>query len=569
MIEPQAPAPPRSAQPRDRLRDSDSDSGSGGGGGGGDGSCSSLRLPVRQGTGRFLVLAGVFVCAACGLVYELELVALAAYLMGDSVTQASVVLSVMVFAMGIGSLAAKRLRRHAAAGFGAVEAALALVGGCSAMALYAVFAWTGDWGGPWAHGPPVLLVVFSLAVGLLIGAEVPLLMELIQRIRRQDAGGAVADLFAADYVGALVGGLAFPFLLLPFLGQLTGTLITGAVNTVVGGALVLGLFREDLTRRARRLLIVANLCVLTLLASATVLVDDFERAARHAMYGSDVRVALRTDVQEVVLTGDRDGRSLGLFLDGRLRVSSRDELRYHEALVHPAMTGPHERVLVLGGGDGLTVREVLRHTGVRRVDVVELDADVVRLARHDPALSALNGHALDDPRVRVTTEDAFDWLRGAPPAAYDVVVSDLPHPEITASTKLYSQEFYGLARRVLAPGGRLAVHAGPVTSRPEAYWTVESTLRSAGFRTAPYGTGGRPAGLVTGPARTPADTTRALRDRGFVLAARTAPELRLDPSGPRPRTLTDGSLAVGARAAERTRVPGLPPSTLIHPRYAR
>ncbi|MGY0068695.1 polyamine aminopropyltransferase [Streptomyces sp. QTS137] len=575
MIESQALAPPGSTQSPGRPRGSSSGSrggegGSGDGGGGGDGPGGSPRLPVRPDTGRFLVLAGVFVCAACGLVYELELVALATYLMGDSVTQASVVLSVMVFAMGIGSLGAKRLRRHAAAGFGAVEAALALVGGCSAMALYAVFAWTGDWGGPWAYGPPVLLVVFSLAVGLLIGAEVPLLMELIQRIRRQDAGCAVADLFAADYVGALVGGLAFPFLLLPFLGQLTGTLITGAVNTVVGGALVLGLFRQDLTRRARRLLIIGNLCVLAVLASATVLVDDFERAARHAMYGSDARVALRTDVQEVVLTGDRAGRSLGLFLDGRLRVDSRDELRHHEALVHPAMTGPHARVLVLGGGDGLAAREVLRHPGARRVDVVDLDAGVVRLARHDPALSALNGHSLDDPRVRVTTEDAFDWLRGAPPAAYDVVVSDLPHPEITASTKLYSREFYGLARRVLAPGGRLVVHAGPVASRPEAFWTVESTVRSAGLHTAPYGTDGRPAGLAAGPGRTPADTTRALRDRGFVLAARTAaPELRLDPSGPRPRTLTDSSLAAGARAAERTRVPGLPPSTLIHPRYAR
>ncbi len=105
--------------------------------------------------------------------YELELVALASYLIGDSVTQASVVLSVMVFAMGIGSLAAKRLRPHAAAGFGAIEAALALVGGSSAMALYAVFAWTGDWGGVWAGGPRCLLVAFSLAIGLLIGAEVP------------------------------------------------------------------------------------------------------------------------------------------------------------------------------------------------------------------------------------------------------------------------------------------------------------------------------------------------------------------------------------------------------------
>ncbi|MFG2514678.1 polyamine aminopropyltransferase [Streptomyces sp. NPDC048584] len=557
MIEPQAPAPPGPAQSRD---------GSGGPGGGAE---SVLRLPVRQGTGRFLVLAGVFVCAACGLVYELELVALATYLMGDSVTQASVVLSVMVFAMGIGSLAAKRLRRHAAAGFGAVEAMLALVGGCSAMVLYAVFAWTGDWGGVWASGPRSLLVAFSLATGLLIGAEVPLLMELIQRIRRQDAGGALADLSAADYVGALVGGLAFPFLLLPVLGQLTGALITGAVNAVVGGALVLGLFRQDLSRRARRLLLAANVCVLVVLASAAVLVDDFERAARQAMYGSDVRVALQTDVQEVLLTGGRDGRPLNLFLDGRLRVSGRDELRYHEALVHPAMYGPHARVLVLGGGDGLAVREVLRHRGVRRVDVVEIDAGVVRLARGDAALSALNAHALDDPRVRVRIADAFDWLRGAPPAAYDVVVSDLPHPGITASTKLYSQEFYGLTRRVLAPGGRLVVHGGAVASRARDFWTVDSTLRAAGFRTAVYRVSGRRSGYAAGPDRGggAAMTAHAHRDWGFVLGGRDAPVPRLDPAGPSPRTLTEASLAGDVRAAERTRVDGLPPSTLLHPRY--
>ncbi|MBB1262454.1 spermidine synthase, partial [Streptomyces sp. OF8] len=155
---------------------------------------------MRPGVGRFLVLASVFVCAACGLVYELELVALASYLIGDSVTQASIVLSVMVFAMGMGSLVAKRLCRKAAQGFGYIEALLALVGGGSAMALYACFAWFGE--------SRTTLVVFSLVVGGLIGAEMPLLMVLIQRIREQDVGGAVADLFAADYVGALVGGLA-------------------------------------------------------------------------------------------------------------------------------------------------------------------------------------------------------------------------------------------------------------------------------------------------------------------------------------------------------------------------
>ncbi|MEV5988277.1 polyamine aminopropyltransferase [Streptomyces sp. NPDC052051] len=537
MIEPHAPAPPGAPAPW------------------GEGALGQARLPVRPGTGRFLVLVGVFVCAACGLVYELELVALASYLIGDSVTQASIVLSVMVFAMGIGSLAAKRLRCRAAAGFGALEAALALVGGCSAMALYAVFAWGG--GGP--GGPRCLLVVFSLAIGLLIGAEVPLLMELIQRIRRQDAGGAVADLFAADYVGALVGGLAFPFLLLPWFGQLTGALLTGAVNAVAGGALALGLFRRDLSRRGRRLLLVTNVLVLAVLGTAALLVDDFERAARQAMYGGQVRVALQTGAQEVVLTGGVRGRPLALFLDGRLRASSRDERRYHEALVLPALSGgPHARVLVLGGGDGLAAREALRHPGVRRVDVVEPDPALVRLARSDRALAALNDRAFADPRVRVRTADAFDWLRQAR-RTYDVVIADLPEPGDTSSTKLYAQEFYGLARRVLAPGGRLVVHAGPVAAAPRAYWTVETTIRAAGLRTAPY--------RVAGRAPEPEHAHATGGDWGFVLAARSRPALTLDPGGPRPRTLTRAALGEDARAVERTRVRGLPVSTLVHPRY--
>lgn len=548
------------------------------------------RLPVPAGPGRLLVLAVVFVCAACGLVYELELVALATYLVGDSVTQASVVLSVMVFAMGVGALLAKRLRCRAAVGFGAVEAGLALVGGCSAMALYAFYAWWGQ--------SRSALVGFSLAIGILIGAEVPLLMTLIQRVRRQDAGGAVADLFAADYVGALVGGLAFPFLLLPGFGQLTGALLTGGINAVAGGVLVLWLFRDDLSARARWLLLAANALVLALLAAGVLLAAPFERAARQAVYGSSARVAVQTGIQEVVMTGGTgdgvgaghgrkgSGGPLALYLDGRLRVSAETEYRYHEALVHPAMAaGPHRRVLVLGGGDGLAVREILRHRPVRSVTVVELDPGVLRLARSDPGLSCLNHHSLSDPRVRVVTADAFEWLRqqglrGRRQAPYDVIVSDLPDPGIAASTKLYSQEFYGLAARLLAPDGRLVVHAGPPVERARLYWTVESTIRSVGLATVPYRLAGRPASFYGGPDRTaapvasvdaevPAAAPSGGPDRywGFVLAARHRPRLGLAPDAPPPAGLTRAELQAGRRGEAHDRMPGLPASTLMHPRY--
>ncbi|WP_189944634.1 polyamine aminopropyltransferase [Streptomyces roseolus] len=541
--------------------------------------------PRPRTTVRWPVLAVVFVCAACGLVYELELVALASYLIGDSVTQASVVLSVMVFAMGLGSLLAKRLRCRAAVGFGLVEGALALVGGTSALVLYACFAWVGASRG--------VLVAFSLTIGILIGAEIPLLMSLIQRAPERsvatgrprragraaragdpdDPAGTVADLFAADYVGALVGGLAFPFLLLPWLGQLTGALVTGAVNAVAGAALVLWFFRRDLTTRGRALVIGVNLAVLGVLATATVLVDDFEQAARRAVYGERVRVAVHTEIQEVVVTGGPEG-PLDLYLDGRLRIAGEDEYRYHEALVHPAMNGPHARVLIVGGGDGLAAREVLRHPGVRSVTVVELDPGVVRLARTDPALAALNGHAFRDPRVEVVHADAFHWLRGAAghvQERYDVVISDLPDPGITPSTKLYSQEFYGLAAGVLADGGRLVVHAGAATDRPRTYWTADATLRAAGYATRPYSTEGRASGFAAGPDRAGrAGTGReGPGDWGFLLAVRgdRPPVLGLASDGPPLRSLAPRDLPAAARRAERTRLTGLAPSTLVHPRY--
>ncbi len=237
------------------------------------------------------------------------------------------------------------------------------------------------------------------------------------------------------------------------------------------------------------------------------------------------------------------------------------------------MNGPHARVLILGGGDGLAAREVLRHPGVRRVDIVEPDADVVRLARHDTALSALNHHAYDDPRVHEVTADAFSRLRHAR-STYDVVISDLPDPCVTAATKLYSQEFYGLARRVLAPGGRLVVHAGPLSGRHRAFWTVDATIRAAGLFTRPYRVGGRDSGFAARPGRHagrvtgPGGAAGSVGDWGFLLASRAPAPLRLDSSCPQLRTLTQAALTADARAAFRSRLqPSLPPSTLVHPRY--
>lgn len=206
-------------------------------------------LPLPPAVARWVLLAAVLVCSACGLVYELALVALGGQLRADPVAETSVVLSVMVFAMGLGALAAKPCHARPAEAFALVEAALAVAGGTSVPVVHAAAQ------GPGLYRPAMIAV--CLVTGMLVGAEIPLLMTLVQRIRRQDAGHAVADLFAADYVGALAGGLLFPFLLLPALGQAGTTAVVGGTNALVGTGVVLWLFRADLGARAR-----ARVCVL-------------------------------------------------------------------------------------------------------------------------------------------------------------------------------------------------------------------------------------------------------------------------------------------------------------------
>jgi spermidine synthase len=517
---------------------------------------------------RTAVLVAVFICAACGLVYELALVALGSYLIGDTVGQASIVLSLMVFAMGIGALAAKPLQRWAAPAFAGIELLLALLGGLSVLGLYAAFAWLS------LYTPA--LIATALVLGVLIGAEIPLLMVLLQRIRRQDAGSAVADLFAADYVGGLVGGLAFPFLLLPLFGQVQGALLVGMLNAAAGLGLVLTVFRRELSKRATLLLTGAAVLVGGLLGGAYWFADDFEVTARQALYADPVVHSERTPYQDVVLTesvslgGNPDTR---LYLNGDLQFSSVDEYRYHEAMVHPAMAGPRGRVLVLGGGDGLALREVLRYPDVREITLVELDPAVLALARTDPRVSTLNKDAFADPRVRTVAADAFSWLRDNR-ERYDVVLVDMPDADSTATAKLYSAEFYGLVRQAMSDQARVVVQAGSPFFAPQAFWCIESTMRAAGLNTVPYEVSVPSFGdwgfhLGANPITpAPAGARGALAGVPSAQAGASpgAPVLRLPADAPPLRSLDAATLQAAATfPPDRSRIPGMEPSTLMRP----
>jgi spermidine synthase len=293
------------------------------------------------------------------------------------------------------------------------------------------------------------------------------------------------------------------------------------------------------------------------LAFALVLASRFEVSAQQVLFDDPVVVSERSAYQEIVVTQSqplRGAADLRLFLDGDLQFSSVDEYRYHEALVHPVLAGRHDSVLILGGGDGLALREVLRYVDVRRVVLVDLDPAVTRLARTDSRFRALNRRAFDDPRVRVVNADAFSWLR-SDHDPFDSVIVDLPDPDATATAKLYSVEFYGLVRTALAPGGRAVVQAGSPYFAPRSFWCIHATMRAAGLATVAY--------HVDVP---------SFGDWGFVLAAPGGVTLAMPADAPPTRFLDADVLRTADVFPKDRRAVPVRPSTLDRPvilTYAR
>ncbi len=182
----------------------------------------------------------------------------------------------------------------------------------------------------------------------------------------------------------------------------------------------------------------------------------------------------------MVLTKDND--DVRLYLDGGLQFSSIDEHRYHEVLVHipMAQAQSHHKVLVLGGGDGLVVRELLKYKDIREITLVDLDPAVVELANSNPHLLALNKGSLMNDKVEVIHQDAFEYLEHNK-SVYDVIIVDLPDPNNESLNKLYTKEFYSLNRNHLKEAGAMMVQAtSPVFAR-EVYWTISNTIRATGL----------------------------------------------------------------------------------------
>ena len=414
--------------------------------------------------GQFALLAGsVFIIAACSLIYELLISSLSTYLLGSSVIHYSLTIGLFLFFMGVGAWLAQSVTSKLIPVFVSIEIAIGAVGGVSALVLLFVYAHTRFY-------YPIVIVIVGV-IGVLVGMELPLLTRILES--RSGLRRGISQVLTFDYIGALAASLLFPFILLPYLGHLLTASIVGLVNLVVA-LIVAWSFRQQLLQW-RDWFIVGVSATLLLLVACILWIKPTQTIIESALYEDPVIVSQQTTYQKIVLT--QRGDDVRLYLDGNLQFSSIDEYRYHEVLAHlpAAFAGQMQRALVIGGGDGLAARELLKYNDIKSIDVIDLDSEVTKLASDQPLVSALNNDALKDDRVHIHNRDAWTWL-AENGDLYDLVVIDLPDPESEDIAKLYSVAFYQRVARRLSVGGVIITQATSPWFARRAFWSIGSTL---------------------------------------------------------------------------------------------
>ncbi|MEM1192628.1 MAG: polyamine aminopropyltransferase [Pseudomonadota bacterium] len=420
-----------------------------------------------SGFGRGALLASIVVVALCGIVYELIIGAVSSYLLGNSVYQFSITIGFFMFAMGAGSFVSQYIRARLIYNFILVEIILAVIGGVCSIALFLTFPFS-----PATYS--TVMMAFILSIGFLVGLEIPILT----RILAQSSGTrkSIASVMSLDYVGALIGSVAFPLVLLPSLGLVRASFAIGLANILV--ALVTLVCLRDHVPRPRRLTVIALgvFVALGVLIGAGARLTGF---AQQHLYFDDIIWQKQTPYQSLVVTKAWKKNDLRLYIDGHLQFAQEDEHRYHEALVHPVMSyaGRRENILILGGGDGLAVRELLKYTDIQYIDLVDIDPAITDLARSFAPLVQLNKNAFADARVQVFNQDAFTFIKD-PPRAYDRVIIDMPDPHDAALSKLYSVEFYAMIRSTLREGGVVVTQSSSPFFARRTFWSVGETMKA-------------------------------------------------------------------------------------------
>lgn len=420
-----------------------------------------------------LLMITTLLISGCSMIYEVLISAVSSYLIGDSIKQFSITIGLYMSAMGIGSYLSKYVRKHLFDWFVFVEIGVGILGGLSSMILFLAY----------AHLESYELVMYGqiILIGILVGLEIPLLTRIIEE-NNPNLRITLSTLFSFDYIGGLIGSVAFPLLLLPELGYFATSFVTGCINIAV--ALIIIYQYHEKIKALKGFVSVAAISLGMMIIGA-LFSGNIASQIEGKLYRDQVIYSDQTPYQKIVMTKHKD--DLRLFIDGNLQFSSMDEYRYHESLVHiPMMASPYkEKVLILGGGDGLVAREILKYEEVQEIDLIDLDAEMTELCKKDIGVSKLNEGSLSSEKVHIINEDAYKYLEETN-ELYDVIIIDLPDPNNETLNKLYTNVFYRLAAKCLKETGVMSIQSTSPYYAKKAFWCIHKTLKNEGLEVVPY-----------------------------------------------------------------------------------
>ena len=416
-----------------------------------------------------VLLFSTLLISISGLIYQLINGTLSSYLLGDSVYQFSLVIGLFVSSMGIGSWFSRYIV-NLEKSFFLLQVSISLIGGFSVFILFFAFAYIQNY-------EPFLYIV-TISIGALIGSEIPIIIRILKNSFELKVN--ISNIFTLDYIGALVASLLFPLILLPKLGLMQSAFLFGLINLFVA-------FLSFYTFRLGKKYLFVAITALVALVFGLVKSNSLTSFIENKLYNNNIIYSKQTKYQKIIVTAM--GNRTAFYINGAIQFDTIDEFRYHESLIHPIMLNvPHkENILIIGGGDGMALREVLKYKDVKKVTLVDLDSQITTLFKTNKRLSALNHHSFDNPRVTVVNKDAWKFLEHSN-KLYNAIIVDLPDPNNISLSNLYSKSFYKLIKSKLTRDGIFVTQATSPLFTRKAFWSIAKTIKSAGFKTYPYHT---------------------------------------------------------------------------------
>ena len=405
--------------------------------------------------------------------YELIISAVSSYLLGNSTLQYSITIGLYMAALGFGAFVSRFIKKDLFRFFVLIEISIGIIGGLSSLLLFFANIYINNYA--------VVMYIEIILIGTLAGAEIPIMTRIIES-DENNLPVTLSSIFSFDYIGGLVGAIAFPLLLLPKLGYFSTSFLCGLLN-IIAAILIIVRFRENIKKRIVSLVITIILAFLMLVGM--VFSNNITNMVENGLYRDNIIFIKQTQYQKIVVTKHKD--DVRLYIDGNCQFSTNDEYRYHEALVHIPMSEvqSHDSVLILGGGDGMAVREVLKYDDVQDIELVDLDKDMIDICMANENITSINDNSLKSDKLRIYNEDAYKYLENTN-KKYDVIIVDLPDPNSEVLNKLYSNIFYRMCGNCLKDEGIMVVQSTSPYYAKDAFWCINKTIESEGFFVKPY-----------------------------------------------------------------------------------